>query len=261
MKKMRKMADDAKMKKQEEEDEDEDGQEEDEEEEEKSLDLSDADLEKSLELLEQQAIQDDTASRKDTLLSKAQAGDLDDDERQELFEILGGNEPAETLGDEVIKGMKDNDIMQKALDVSDYLDAQHDELVKALGSLGNTIQSTDRRQHDFNLVLAKALVETGKLVKAMSERLGVIADQPAREPMSKGVSRAQPLVKSFAGTPASDELSKGQIMDTMLDMAKSTSHAPCGEDISVAVSKYEQTNMLSKGMLSDVMAHRAKSAA
>ena len=223
----------------------------------KSL-VTEMDLEKSLELLGDLVNQNDPTSRKDQLLTKAQTGDLSADERDELFNVLGGSRGQEaSMGTDIVKSIKTNETISKALDVSDYLEAQHGELVKALSDVGDRVEASDTRQHEFNLVLAKAIVETGKLVKAMSTRLGVITQQPAHAPKSRGVSGVVPLHKSFAGGPAEDQLSKSMILGTMEKMAMASPDgiAPCGEDLAIAVAKYEQTNMVSKALLNDIQTH------
>ena len=58
---------------------------------------------------------------------------------------------------------------------------------KALAEVADRLEKSDQRQHEFNLVQARAIVQMGSLVKAMSERLGVIESQPARQPKSRGV--------------------------------------------------------------------------
>jgi hypothetical protein len=236
-----------------------------EEEEEGEKSLTGSDLARSLDRLEQFAKSGDLPSRKDMLLGKASAGKLSKSERDELFNVLGGqdtvtdtdNEPAENI----IKSMSENEGLQKALDVSDYLQEHHTELVKSLRRVGDEIQKSDHRRHEFNLLQAKALVDMGNMVKALSETVSVMSGQPARAPKSAGIvtKPSQVLQKSFAGRPpAGDELTKSQVMDG-LDALMEDSMAKgmdgmlsSGEDIAIAVSKYEQTNMISPRVLEAV---------
>ena len=156
--------DDPELRKDEDEkDEAEGGEDEDEEMEKKikkakkSVDLSENDLQQSLDKLVTLA-GDDADSRKQVLLSKAQEAELSKAEQAELFNLLGGQEEKdETLGEEITKGLEENDTLQKALDVSDYLQEQHTELVKSLQAMGDALAKSDNRQHEFNLVLAKAM--------------------------------------------------------------------------------------------------------
>lgn len=237
----------------------------------KSMDLSGEDLEKSLGRLGEFAQTNDAESRKSALLQKAMEGDLEKSERDELFGLMGGqgDEPGVTHADTITKSMEENDTLQKALDVSDYLREQHEELCKSLTQLAEYQEQAESRQHEFNLILAKAISDTGTLVKAMSERLGVIAQQPARAPKSKlGPQQAQPLQKSFAGqAPEGEQLSKSMVLDTLDAMHVESmekgmdGRTARGESILNAIAKYENSNMLSKSMLAEVQAYRQRSQA
>jgi hypothetical protein len=231
----------------------------------KSVDLSQDDLQKSLDQLE--SLADDTGeSRKQSLLSKAQDEDLSKSEQEELFNLLGGEgDDLDTdLGEDLTKGFEENETLQQALDVSDYLQEQHTEMVKSLQGLADELVKSDNRQHEFNLVLAKALSQVGRHVESMADRLGVLEGQPARKPKSMG---AGPLNKSFAGQPAAEDgLSKSQVLDAMDAMmeksmaAGQNGIAAHGEDMAVAISKYEQFNTISQGMLQAVREHLGKGA-
>lgn len=219
--------------------------------------LTPGDLQKSLDRLTALATEGDGPSRKDNLLAKANDDTLSKSEREELFELLGGAAPtADEPGENIVKSMTSNDTLQKALDVSEYLQEQHSEMVKSLRSVGEEIQKSDNRRHEFNLVMAKAVRDIGLMVKSLAEEMGTIGSQAARPPKSMGVQAGQVLHKSFAGqAPARDELTKSQVLDALdgmmeESMAKGGSGTlDSGEDIALAVSKYEQTHMISKSML------------
>jgi hypothetical protein len=227
--------------------------------------LSEEDLSKTLDELEDLVKAEDPEERRKQLLQKAQEGDLTDDENEELLKSLrGGDAVADddpALSESLTKGFSENTELQEQLDVSPYLEEQHAELVKSLSALGEVIEQSDRRQHNFNLLLAKATHQTGTLLKAMSERLGVIEAQPARGPKSRGIRQNQgALEKSFGdaqgGAPASGapQLSRDEALDVMTEMMKSfNGTAPCGEDINLATAKYEQTGQMSKGMRDDIL--------
>lgn len=229
----------------------------------KSDDLSEDDLQKSIDKLEEYAEKGDTVTRKQSLLAKAQSDELDKSEQAELFKLLGGVEPEKSeLAEEVVKGMEGNDNLQKALDVSEYLQEQHTELTKSLTTLGEYIEKSDTRQQGFNLVLARAIAQTGKLAKSIDTRLGALETQPVRGPKSKGVHS---LEKAFVGqAPAAgegSELSKSQILDAMDEMmVKSMGEGRGGatEDgisLDVAVSQFEQFNKINPRLLAQVQAH------
>lgn len=224
----------------------------------KAEDLSEDDLAKSIEQL-QALTENDGPSRKQVLLEQAQSAELSKSEREELFELLGKSEtPKASLSSEITKGLRENDTLQKALDVSDFLQEQHNELVKSLTTLAEALEKSDGRQHEFNLVLARAVSGIGQLTKGLGERVGIIETQPARGPKSKGVAGAQPLEKSFSGATPSTGLSKSAVLDELElmvqeSMAKSLNGATeDGVDLVTASSKYEQFNLISQGLLDQV---------
>lgn len=222
---------------------------------EKSEDLTQDDLEKSLDRLTQFAEEGDRVSRKDALLHKAATEELEKSEREELFELLGGeatqgDEPS--LGEEIVKSMDENETLQKALDVSDFLQEQHGELCKSLQTLADHQEESDKRQHEFNLVLAKAVADVGNLVKSMAEKMGTELAQPARAPKSRGVNAPAPLNKSFAGAaPEGEELTKSDMMKGLETLMQETMEKSGGEsrldngvDLLMEISKFEQTGFI-----------------
>jgi len=243
------------------EEEEEEGMEE-EEEEEKSQNLSADDLEKSIEKLEELA-EGEPMSRKEALLAKAQEGELEKAEREELYSLLGGETVFEnTLAEEITKGMEENEDLQKALDVSDYLQANQDELKKSLTLLSDHIEKSDKRQHDFNLLLSKSVALIGRQVMDLCDQFQNFGDTPARAPKSKGL--AQPLEKGFAGqAPQGNQLSKSEIINTMMAMTEDSMRRGLGgalddgTDMAIAISKYEQTNSISPQLLDRVKAFKS----
>ena len=133
--------------------------------------------------------------------------------------------------------------------------------MKSLRRVGDEIQKSDHRRHEFNLVLANAVKEIGEMVKSLSSTVSVMAGQPAHAPKSLGIRTrpGQVLQKSFANQPAQGEsLTKSQVLDALdglmqesLSKGMSGSIAN-GEDIALAVAKYEQTNLISRPMLDAV---------
>lgn len=261
-------------KKEEEREEEMEEEEEGEEEEEKSTKseaLSEDDLEKSLAQLEALAEEGDSDSRKDKLLAKAQSGeDLAKSEADELYQLLGGesgddNEP--TLGEEIAKGFADNQPIQQALDVSEYLQENHTELTKSLDKLADAIEKSGNAQHGFNLILAKAVAETGRGVVAIQERLGLIERQPARKPKAVR-SPAQAMEKGFGGRePDGEQLSKGDVLDALEEMLQKSVQdgrggaTEDGIDLGVASSKFEQFGQISPTLLNKVRTHIANKGA
>ena len=227
----------------------------------KAEDLSQDDLQKSLDQLESVASEGDKVTRKQTLLAKAQTEELDKSEKDELFQILGAGDKSDepTLADEVVKGMGDNEDLQKALDVSEYLQENQNELKKSLSVVAEHIEKSDNRQHEFNLILAKAVSSIGKNILGMGERLGVIEEQPARAPKSKGI---QPLEKGFANQqPQGEQLSKSEILNGLSEMVEESVSKGMngaledGTDLVMASSKFEQFNAINPTLVQRVQKH------
>lgn len=226
---------------------------------EKSLDLDADDLEKSIRRLEA-FTEEDIVTRKEALLEKARTDDLNKAEQAELFQILGGAEPEAadpTTADEIVKSFSDSEPLQKAIDVSDYLKEQHEALEKSLRAIGDEIQKSDNRRHEFAMLQARALVDIGNMVKSLAEQVGFVNAQPTRGPKSRGVNGGtRRLEKSFAGgAPEGDQLNRREVLDTLSEMNKSMDHAG-GERLDLALTKYESTSMISPKVLKAVREFR-----
>lgn len=234
----------------------------------KAADLSEDDLVKSLERLTDFVAENDEPTRKQALLEKAQSEELSKAERDELFDLMGDRPAVESLADAATAGIAGNESIAKALDVSEFLQEQNTELCKALTTLAEAIEGVDTRQHEFNLMLAKAVTVEGKTIHAMGERLGVIENQPARAPKSKGVNAA-PLRKSFGdqqGQGQDGDLSKSEIMGALYDMVEKSADAGKagvvnGHDLVRETSKFEQFNRIDPGVMKLVQAHIASKGA
>lgn len=247
----------------------EDGEEEEEEEKscaaKKSEDLSADDLEKSLAKLTEYHEQGDGPTRKQSLLEKAQSEELTKSEQDELHAILGGGEsaPSDTLADKVEKSMEPGDDLQKALDVSSFLNDTHEESVRVNTMLAETIEKSDNRQHEFNLLLAKSTALIGSLVKSLDNRIAGIEEQPARAPKSKV---AAPLQKSFANSvPSGEQMSKSEILSTMGQIIEKSCNAQQAGMVGnvnmvMETTKYEQTGQISPAALALVKQERNGSA-
>lgn len=233
--------------------------------------LTGDDLQKSLDKLEEFAKSEDAPSRKEELLAKAASGDLTKSENEELFGLLGGGEAKSesTVGETVTKSLTDNEPLQKSLDVSSYLQENHDALVKSLTAVGEAIEKSDTRRHEFAMLQAKALVDIGSMVKSMSEVLETMAGQPVSGPKSAGVSGgARPLAKSFGGqSPSEDRLVKSDVLDALDGLMEESMSKGMGgrlgngEDISVATAKFESGNQISPYALKEVKRWRQENTA
>lgn len=231
----------------------------------KSQDLSADDLQKGIARLDDFITRGDAPSRKQQLLHKAMEEELSKSETEELYGLMGGSADASkktetnSLGETLTKSLTSDETINDVVEVSDYLEAQHSALVKSLSDLGDHVESMDSRQNEFNLLLARTVSDTAKLVKSMSEQMGVIVAQPARAPKAR-LSNAAPqaLQKSFAGAEGSTQLSKRQVLDgldTLMEKSMASGQkgvAACGEDLAKSIAKFEMTNAISPRLLAEV---------
>ncbi len=226
--------------------------------------ISEDDLEKSLKDLEGMG-KSDSKSRKEILLEKAQTTELEKSEKEELMQLMGMGaaaveEPEPSLAEDVTKGLKENEELNKALDVSDFLREHNNELVKSLEAVCERLEKSDNRQSDFNMLLAKSVAKIGRLAQDIDTRLSALEGKPAHAPKSQG---AAALNKSFAGNPpAGDQLSKSQIQETVNQMFRES----CDKgnngfwnsiDLGVAASRYEQFNEISPQLMAEVKQRNA----
>ena len=241
-----------------------------EQEDQKKSDLSEDDLVKSLEKIEALAKSETPDARKQALLEKAQQGDLPTEERDELFSLMSGGAAADSFGTEVAKSLTDDsEDIQKAIDISDYVSELHSGLVKALTAVGDRVEKSETHQHETNLVLAKGLLDMGKLaqqtqllVKAVHEDVASLTQRPIRAPRSQ-LSGVQGIQKSIAGAPAAeDQISKAEVHSLLHGMLQKSikegrdGAAQCGVDITNAASLYEQGGKLGDELMHEVAAFR-----
>ena len=220
------------------------------------------DLEKSLANLEAFVQRGNPESRKQALSAKFAAGTLTKSEQDEFVQLIRGDEGTaaapDSFVDDLTKGLNDNPTLQKSLEVSEYLEEQHHELVKSLSAVGKEIEAGQKVQGEFNMLLAKSVFEMGKLVKSLSSDIQAIGSQAARGPKSLGVSGATPMIKSFAGQTVAGpqgQLTKAQVLDAMEGMLRKSIQSPSGENLNVALTKYEQFSQMSPAMEHDVRAY------
>jgi hypothetical protein len=199
----------------------------------KSLVTADT-LSKSLDLLQSFAQAEleksDTGARKASLLQKAMQGDLTDEENDDLYRLNSGQkEPQDdTLAERVERSMqpegdlsKSHDSEPQGADVSAYLEGFRDQITKSLALVAQEVEGYAKRQHAFNLLNAKASVQTGTVIKGLADTLGIYKSTQARAPKSMGLTGAAPMAKSFGGQAPAGALqgmSKGQVCKALTAM-------------------------------------------
>lgn len=228
-------------------------------------------LEKALTKLSELAKSE--KDEKADLLSKAQSSDLSTEENARLMTLLGGGDKGQdTLAKSATAGLQpaSNPAIEQAVDVSEFLKSFHAGSVGALEALADVLEKSDARQSEFNIILAKALVQTAALVKSMDTKLEAWAGQTVERPKAANTpaQAAQALTKSIAGnTSQENSLSKPQILDILEAMHVESlkkglgGQATCGEDLQKSIAKYEQTGRMTRELVEEVKAYRTKRAA
>ena len=200
----------------------------------KSLVTADT-LSKSLDLLKSFAQAEleksDSSARKTGLLQKALQGVLSEEENDELYRLNSGIRDAEdeTLPERIERSMQPADSLRKShddaqgTDVAEYLQGFHEQITKSLSLVAQEVEGLSKRQHTFNLLHAKASVQTGTVIKSLADKLGAYQSTMARAPKSMGLNGAVPMAKSFGGqTPsgALQSLNKSQVCQALTAMYK-----------------------------------------
>ena len=218
-----------------------------------------------------------TTDRKGSLLQKAATSEgLTTEESDELHTLLKGGASLSARVTAGLGGPETPEALRKGLEVSSFLDASNRELVKALTDVSDEVEAGGRRQHDFNVSLAKSLVNMGQvlkeqneLVKSMAQQMGAIASQPARPPKSVGIAGApaRPLVKSFqtptGGAPAGEgeQLNKSQTMaglEGAMLKARQSGDERLENELYKAVVKLESSGQVSPEHLNVARRHWAE---
>jgi hypothetical protein len=169
-----------------------------------------------------------------------------------------------------------NETLEKSIEVSDYLKAHHGGTVEALDVLSDAIEKSQAKNDEFQLVLAKAIVQVGRSLEDLQKSIDAWGSQPAGRPRAAQTARqaatqtqTRPLEKSMGGVGGSQEgrLDRTQVMNVLEAMHQDSiskgmgGSAPCGEDLSQAITKYEQFNKMSRPLYNDVVAYVGRAAA
>ena len=146
----------------------------------------------------------DPATRKQSLLRRAQLGkSLSKSEQSELMAFFAEKSAEAPRSRRLAKGLSQNRAIQRGVDESELFANQHVELVKALGQVESTIGAQTRTGAEFNIMLAKAVAGIGQELRRLSKSMDQVVSAPASAPKSVGVhGRARPLSKSQGSRPA-----------------------------------------------------------
>lgn len=230
-------------------------------------------LEKALADLESQI--KGPESEKQELLSKAMSASLSKEESDRLMTLLAGVKEEESLAKSATDELRpeNNEIIksESAVDVSGYLRATNEALVKGMETIATSVEKNSNTQGEFNLVLAKAIAQLGETLKAQSAR---IADQAkVIRDLSKAVDKygeqapvgpkskfgTPKMEKSFGGKTQSDGLSQAEII-TRLNSLHEQSYlegrgglSKSGSDLLSAIAGLESGQDLPGDVMQEVL--------
>lgn len=221
-------------------------------------------LHKALRAVQRYCRANDGESRRSVLLSKAQKDTLKEGERRELYNLLAGEPVAKsTLAADIRRDFRKDETMAKSMqaasddqDVGEYLEALSQNIERSLGRVAKSTEAASQRQTSVDLIMCKALTQIGGAVKAIGQRIQALESQPAHGPKSLS---AQPLGKSFAGTPASeDALGADQIIGHLTSMNEQSHKdgrnglSKGGRSITDGVSAMCSSGAIDRGLLAEV---------
>jgi hypothetical protein len=224
--------------------------------------VTEEELKKSMDKLEN-IVSSTVEGRKSALFAKGGKEGLNAEENLELMKLLGGERLGKSLKDETAALLAPSDQLEKSLDVSPFIEHLNENLTKSMLQVAEHIEKSDRRNQEQIVVIAKGLLDLGRVVhegmqlqKAVAQQLGVAMRQPARAPRAIGAggqtSPVGALDKSFAGQPhQGEQLSKAEVSSFVSEMLKESlekgqdGRSAAGFDIAVEASQYEQFNQFS----------------
>jgi hypothetical protein len=243
-------------------------------------------LMKSMDALDAAAsgVEEEDVDRRAELAKALADGTLTEDERDELFGLLGGQAPAPASeaveksedphdeGETVEKGFDEvfSDEFSEDYDASPFIEKFGHTVGASLDIIRDDMSKSFDGQQTFNRALAKSFRGVATLIQrqeemikslssqntALAERLGMVEQQPVGRKSVSHPSQVKPLQKSFADSDPADGLNRKDIFEglhRLMTKYKDTGgRAACGEPIDRAVSSFELTGQISKSMLGEV---------
>jgi hypothetical protein len=166
----------------------------------------------------------------------------------------------------------EDETMAEGYDVSPFLERQNQLNAAALDQIGarleKSLQEQAGRAGQFNIQLAKSLTaqahvikgqesmikSQGEVIQGLANRLEHVENTPLPR---RGVTNLSTLNKAMPGEAGQGQggPTPDQVMDTLLEMAKSKDSAPCGEPLMKAVALFESSGSISRSLMEDVVTH------
>lgn len=210
--------------------------------------LTQASLNKSIANLAAYAQAADPEARRRDVLRRAMLGkSLTKSEKSMLMQHLNSADERPAQSRSLSKGMSTNKGIQGAVDVSEYVAQLNNEMVKALNTVERRMAAMAKQNTEFQLLLAKAVAQTGQGVMRLNKSVAAADAAPVRGPKSMGVTgRSRPLQKSGVGS--GNEITHAQAeaaIDALL--VKSRTHgtygrSESGADLLKAATHFESSN-------------------
>jgi hypothetical protein len=257
--------------------------------------ITEDDLNKSLDALEAIALGSTIPApqeRRAELANRLNAGTLTKAEMTELSWLMkaGG---ADEAADELIKSgeaapapeeeeawesemnkswqeqFSEDPTAREAYDASQFLERQSQLIAAALdqtqGSIRKSLRDQEHRKQTFDVALAKSLrgmasmsARQASLLKSITDRLETVENQPLPR---RGVTGIQQLRKAMPNEAGGGDgrASRKQILDTLEGMARMRERSANGERLDYAVTLYEQHGDISKSLYHEVVEELRKS--
>lgn len=208
--------------------------------------LTQASLNKSIANLARYAQAADPEARKKSIMRRAMLGkSLSKSERSILMQHLNGTDERTAPSRSLSKGMANNPGIQGAVDVSEYVAQLNNEMVKALNTVERRMAAMAQQNTEFQLLLAKAVAQTGQGVMALNKSVAAADAAPVRGPKSMGVTgRSRPLQKSGMG-PSLTKAQAEEAIDALLVKSRRTGRygfSESGADLLKASTHFESSN-------------------
>ncbi len=183
---------------------------------------------------------------------------------------VGGEMPGEDVEADAKKSLRSamgaSEDLSKGLELSPFLaefagaiatalEGAEARITKSLMSRIDQVQANLQKgqldQGEFNKSLAETTVGIGRLLQGQTEQVVAAAQQPAHAPKSqlRSVQGGANVSKSIGPGGMGMDLTKSQIVDTMVDLVKSNK-LPANE-----VVKFESTGQLDDGVRQIVVQH------
>jgi hypothetical protein len=169
--------------------------------------------EKPIEKAEEKVTEDELLKAITSLEEIVKARTKDLEEGEEEKEEKKEEEPEEKS---FTGNFEEDETLEKAIEVSDFLSALVDQTENSITALGATVARLEKSMSNFDTGQITALKEVGTKLDSLSKRLEVIENTPVRGAKSI-VKSAQVIEKSFATDERSgiDALPKRKVLDLM----------------------------------------------